>query len=376
MDTQTITRRERVLTAVARREPDRLPLGFKATDDVLNRLRSHFRINHMIELLDLLDVDTFGNFNNCLHGVYPRYVGGPEKVLYPDCYADGSWDTIYGYKRHWVACAGGYNDEVSDRPLANAGIGELDGHDWPQADWFDYSTLSCQCRDAGDRAIIFNIGGLGHVANLISLERLMMDMLLDPPFIESCFSRLADFYVGFVERVLEAAAGRIDIVCIQDDFGSQQGPMIGFPEYRRFYKPHHRAIFEVARRHNVKVMMHSCGAVFDFVPDFIEIGADILDPLQTTAAGMDPVRLKKTYGADICFYGGLDVQNTLVNGSPDDVRRHIDSLVSALAPGGGFILAPSHYIQADAPLTNVLTVFEHAASLRGRDAGKRLNSVR
>ena len=365
MDTRTMSRRERVLAAVAHREPDVLPVGFKATDDVLNQLRSHFRVDGLNALLDRVDVDTFGTFNNCYHGVYPRYVGGPPKVLYPDLREDGSWDTIYGYQRHWVPCAGGRNDEVIDRPLADAALQDLDKHDWPQPDWFDYSSLSRQCADVNDRAIIFNIGGLGHTANLIGLERLMTDMLLDPPFVEGCFRKLTDFYVEFLDRVLEAAAGRIDIVCIQDDFGSQQGPMIGFREYRRFYKPNHRAIFEVAHRHQARVMMHSCGAVFDFVPDFIEIGADILDPLQTSAAGMDPSRLNRNFGADICFHGGVDVQTTLVSGSPADVRGHIDNLVGALADGGGFILAPSHYIQADAPLENVLTLFEHAASWRG-----------
>ncbi|MDP6153044.1 MAG: uroporphyrinogen decarboxylase family protein, partial [Phycisphaeraceae bacterium] len=252
-------RRERVLAAIDRREPDVLPVGFKATDDVLDKLRSHFGVEELNELLDVLDVDTFGNINNCLYGVYPRYVGGPAKVLYPDCYPDGSWDTIYGYKRRWVPFNGGRNDEVISRPLANAMIDDLNQHDWPQADWFDYNTLSPQCENVGSRANLFNIGGLGHVANLIGLERLLMDMLLDPPFIEACFHRLTRFYVEFLDRVLEAAAGQIDIVCIHDDFGTQQGPMIGFEQYRRFYKPKHKCIFEVAHRHHAKTMMHSCG---------------------------------------------------------------------------------------------------------------------
>ncbi|MDP6154194.1 MAG: uroporphyrinogen decarboxylase family protein [Phycisphaeraceae bacterium] len=359
-----MNRRERVLAAIDHCQPDVLPVGFKATDDVLNMLQRHFGVDDLNDLLDILDVDTYGNINNCLYGVYPDYVGGPPKVLYPDSYPDGSWDTIYGYKRHWVPFAGGRNDEVISRPLADATIDDLDQHDWPQVDWFDVSTIRQQCDQVGDRANLFNLGGLGHVGNLIGLERLMTDMLLDPPFIEDCLRRVTDFYVELLDRVLAAADGGIDVVAIHDDFGTQHGPLMGFDEYRRFFKPNHRLIFDVAHRHGVKAMMHSCGAVFDFVPDFIEIGADILDPIQTTAAGMDPARLKQTYGTDVCLHGGIDTQNTLIHGSPDDVRRHIDELISAMEDGGGFILAPSHYMQADIPLANVLTIFEHVRQYR------------
>ncbi len=360
----SMQRRQRILTAIQRHQTDVLPVGFKATDDVLERLREHLGVDSLAELMELLPVDTHGCFNNCLYGVYPDYVGGPPKVLYPDSCPDGSWDTIYGYRRHWVAGPGGRTDEVIANPLAGADTGDLDQHPWPQADWFDYTTLPRQCSAVGDYAVLFNLGGLGHAANLIGIQRLLTDMLLDPLFIEGCFERITEFYVEFLDRILDAAAGDIDIICIQDDFGTQQGPMIGFDLYRRFFKPNHERIFAVAHKHGVKTMMHSCGAIFDSIPEFIEIGADILDPLQVNAQGMDPLRLKREFGGDLCFHGGIDTQDILLKGSPDDIRRHIDELIDALSPGGGFILAPSHYIQGDVPLENVLAVFDHVAGLR------------
>jgi uroporphyrinogen decarboxylase len=359
-----MTRRERALAAIGHRTPDSIPVGFKATDDVLDRLTAHFGITDLRGLMAVLPVDTYGAFNNCLYGVYPDYVGGPAKVLYPDKYPDGSWDTIYGYQRRWAPCRGGRTDELITSPLAHASsIAELGTHPWPQADWFDYRSLPHQCRDVGDYAIVFNLGGLGHVANLVGFERMLTDMLLDPPFIEACFERLTHFYDEFLARVLVAAQGRIDIVCVQDDFGTQQAPLMSLDTYRRFYKPRHQRLFATAHRHNARVMMHSCGAVFEFIPEFIEIGADILDPLQINAAGMDPVRLKREFGKDLCFHGGIDTQGTLVNGTPDDVCRQIDSLIDALAAGGGYILAPSHYIQGDAPMKNVLAMFDHIARM-------------
>jgi len=231
-------RRERVLAAVERRPTDVTPVGFKATDDVIDRLLRHSGAGDLHGLLDSLPVDTYGAFNNCLYGVFPRYVGGPPRVLYPERRADGTWDTIYGYRRCWVAAAGGRTDEVIDHPLAGAAsAGDVEKHEWPRADWFDYSTVARQCRDAGDYAVIFNLGGLGHAANLLGFERMLTDMLADPPVIEACFDRLTAFYVDFLDRTLCAAAGGIDIVVVQDDFGTQQGPLMSLETYRRFYRP-------------------------------------------------------------------------------------------------------------------------------------------
>jgi uroporphyrinogen decarboxylase len=359
-----MTRRERILTAIARRETDLVPVGFKATDDVLDRLKTHLGVRDLIELVNALPVDTYGAFNNCQYGIHVDYVGGPKRVLYPDSYPDGSWDTIYGYKRHWVSGAAGRTDEAIHPPLANAtDVAEVEKYEWPRVDWFDYRSIERQCEAIGDHAIVFNVGGLGQIANLIGFERMLTDMMADPPFVEACFERLTQFYVEFLDRVLAAGQG-IDIICIQDDFGTQQGPLLSLEVYRKFYKPCHQRIFQVAHRHSVKAMMHSCGAVFGFIPEFIEIGADILDPLQTNAVGMDPVRLKKEFGKDLCFHGGIDTQHLLVNGSPTDVCRQVDELIRDFGKGGGYILAPSHYIQADAPFENVLALFEHVARLR------------
>ena len=353
------------MAAVEHQAPDVLAVGFKATDDVLAKLKEHFGVDDMKGILASLPVDTYGTFNNCYNGIEPIYVGGPKKVLYPNSYPDGTWDSIYGYKRRWVPFAGGRNDEVVTRPLAEAQtVEDLDKHEWPRADWFDYSTIAAQCRDVGDYAIIYSLGGLGHAVNLFGGQRHFMDMALNPEFVEAYYDRITDFYVDFTDRLLAAAEGLIDIVCMQDDFGTQRGPMISLEMFRRFHKPRLKRIFDVAHRHNVKAMMHSCGACFDFIGDFVEMGTDILDPIQTTAAGMDPARLKKEFGRDLCFHGGIDTQQILVKDGPADIRRHIDELIEGFA-GAGYILAPAHYIQADAPIENVLAIFDYIRELRG-----------
>ena len=357
--------RERVLAAVDRQPTDILPVGFKASDDVLCRLQDHFGVTDLQALVHALPVDTYGIFNNCLHGVYPAYRGDSKRVLYPAVRPDGTWDTVYGYRRRWADCASAHTDEVVDHPLENAkSLADLQRYDWPKADAFDYSTIAQQCAAADEYAILFLAGGLGQVANLLGFERALMEMALHPNLLEYCHAAINEFFVEMTDRTLRAAQGRIDIICVQDDFGTQRGKLISLEMYRRFFKPYHKRIFEVAKRHGARIMQHSCGAVFDFIPDFIEIGVDILDPIQTTAIGMDARQLKREFGRDLCFHGGIDVQNILVHGTPAAVRRHLDELVDTLGQGGGFILAPSHYIHGDAPLENILTVFDHVAKWR------------
>ena len=362
-----MTSKERVLAAIEHKEPDVLPVGFKATDDVIGRLKAHMGVRDTLALLDGLPVDTYGNFNNVYAGVYPEYLGGPPMTLYPDAYPDSSWDTIWGYRRHWTEVTGGRNDELLLPPplLHHDTVEDLRAHQWPQADWFDYTTIVRQCREAKEYAVVFCVGGFGTLGNLIGHERMYMDMHLNPEGLEFALDRLLEFYLDFADRVFTAAEGGIDLTVIKDDFGSQQGPLMSLDMFRRFWRPLLRQYFELAHRHGVRTMMHSCGAVFDFIPEFIEIGVDVLDPVQVSAAGMHPSRLKSEYGDHICFHGGIDTQQTLVSATPAELRRHIDTLAEALSGRGGFIIAPGHNIQGDVPMGNVLALFDHLRKLRG-----------
>lgn len=357
--------RERVLAAIERRPTDALPVGFKASIDIMDRLHAHFGTRDEVALIEQLPVDTFGVFENCLPGVFPAYRGGPERVIWPDTYADGTWDTFYGYKRRWVPCPGGRYSEAVTRPLEHIDTVEgVEAYPWPQADWFDYTDIRAQCDRCGDLAIVLLGGSVWQLSNMMGLERVLIDMALNPTLIDRCFEKLADFICAFTQRTLAAAGGRIDVVCIQDDFGTQTNQLISHEMYRRFFQRHHRRIFEIAHQGGAKAMLHSCGAVSAFIPDFIEIGVDVLDPIQTAAEGMDPVRLNKDFGKDICFHGGLDTQGVLLSADPQDVKDAMDGLVRDLGDGGGYILSPAHSLQPDTPFENVLAFLEHVQKWR------------
>lgn len=128
--------------------------------------------------------------------------------------------------------------------------------------------------------------------------------------------------------------------------------------FRKFFKPALRDLINLAKTFDLKTMLHTCGGVRELIPDLIEIGLDILNPIQTRAKGMDPKELKKEFGKDICFHGSVDVQKILPFGTPDDVKKTVNSLIKTLGKGGGFILAPSHNLQLDIPINNIIAMYE------------------
>jgi uroporphyrinogen decarboxylase len=189
-------------------------------------------------------------------------------------------------------------------------------------------------------------------------ERILIDLLENPELAEAIFGRIVEFYLDYGNRILEAARGKIDILCGGDDFGSQHGPLISPAAWRRFLEPGFRALVGLGRAHGVKVMHHSCGSVAELIPDMCAAGLDILQSLQPEAAGMDPAALKAGYGARLAFHGGISIQNVLPLGSPEEVREHAAGLLRAMAPGGGFIACSSHNIQADVPFANIAALLE------------------
>jgi uroporphyrinogen decarboxylase len=159
---------------------------------------------------------------------------------------------------------------------------------------------------------------------------------------------------------LEAARGRLDMIFTADDIGQQNGLLLSLSMWERYIKPHHVRLNRLIHEYGAKVIYHSDGAVMDAVPGLIDMGIDVLQALQFDALGMDPERLKTDYGKTLCFEGGVSVQHTLPFGNEEDVRREVQHLIRTLGRGGGYILGPSHVIQAGTPPPNVYALFETA----------------
>ncbi len=339
--------RKRALEAVNLDEPDRVPVDYWAVPGVTRAL---------IEKLRLPDTESLlGHLGSDFRYVFPPYRGpAPGK--------SSRWhEDLWGIKRDSV-----YN-EVVYAPLSAADKPrDLERFRWPDPEWYDLSGFRDTCARLKDYCTVLcdertnRTSVLHQGIYLLGMEKMMTDLILNPGFAHELFERITEFYLNLNRRIFEAAAGGIDVILIGDDFGTQQGLLISREMLREFVYPHLKKHFELARRHGIKVMFHSCGAVREIIPDLVELGADVLNPIQTGAGGMDPAQLKMEFGTKICLHGSIDTQRVLPFGSRQRVREETLRMISILSPGGGFILAPSHNFQANTPLENILEMYKTA----------------
>jgi uroporphyrinogen decarboxylase len=177
---------------------------------------------------------------------------------------------------------------------------------------------------------------------------------------QAILTRWADFWIDLGCRVLEAADGRIDIAWTWDDIGTQHAPMISPRMWEEQIKPHHIRMNSAFKEYGATIMYHSCGSIVPFIDGFVEMGVEILNPLQPRAKGMDLAWIKATYGDCLSFHGAMDIQRTLPHGTIEDVAAEVRDRIQVLGAGGGYILAPAHMIQGDTPAENIVTMYDTA----------------
>ena len=188
-----------------------------------------------------------------------------------------------------------------------------------------------------------------------------MTMLVDAPEVcHAVLKRASDFFYNCTARMLERAGARTDIFFTGDDYGTQRAPMIGLPMWRTFVRPHVERLYGLARSHGLKVMQHSCGSVCAFLPDLIECGLNVLEPVQVRARGMEARDLARQFGGRLGFHGSIDTQQTLPFGTPEDVRREVLDRIETFKPYGGFTIAPSQHLMPEIPTANVVAMYDTA----------------
>jgi uroporphyrinogen decarboxylase len=192
---------------------------------------------------------------------------------------------------------------------------------------------------------------------LVGLEKLLMDMAMEKPYVDALFDKVAHFSTECGKKMVEMG---VDVIWCGDDFGTQNGPVMSVKMFDRYFAPRIEKMFKAFKEinPNVKIAWHSCGSILPLIPRFIDVGLDILNPIQPLARGMEPQYLKDTYGDRLCFFGGICVQELLPHGTPQQIKAEVKRRARILGKGGGYILAPAHNIQADTPVENVLAMFE------------------
>jgi len=342
--------RERVLAAMDLKPLDRVPTDIWATGEVWEKLRAHFGPD--ADIRERLGIDGFA-------GVGAAYIGPP-----PPTPPEGETADMWGIRSRTVAYDGGVYSEMTFHPLAAARtIDDLEAYRWPSTDWFDYSQIRDAAAERGKTHAVM----CGYMCPLFEhnklrgLELSLMDPLLEPDFTRHLLARLCDFLYEHHRRMFEAADGLIDVAQVTDDLGSQHGPLLSLPVYRDFYRPHHERFIALCREFGIRVFHHDDGSCRAFLPDLVDLGIHVLNPIQWTCPGMDLAELKAEFGTRLCFHGAVDNQRILPFGTPDDVRAEVRRCIDILAADGtGYILAPCHNIQAVSPVENILAMYDEA----------------
>jgi len=196
-------------------------------------------------------------------------------------------------------------------------------------------------------------------------ESWMVTLATEPGYVAALYDKLTSAWLENLHRFVDAVGDRVQILQVCDDFGTQQSPFVSVKMFRELIMPFYkRGMDWIHQNTDMKIMLHSDGALFPLIPSLIEMGVDILNPVQTSARGMDPVQLKKEFGEQLVFWGAsLDCQQTLPFGTPDEVAKEVEEHVRTFSPGGGYVFAPVHNIQAGVPPENVMAMFEAAQAV-------------
>ena len=343
--------KERVFAAINHVEPDRMPVDMWALPPVMTNLRIHFDVDNDEGVWQALGID--------LRSVWPDYIGPPLET-----FEDGSYMDWWGMRKKML----GTFEEAVAAPLAEAQtLADVAAYTWPDPDWFDYEGMRSVCKVLSeDYALVIRDPGpnatcvLRVSMALRGMEQFMLDTSMNPDLAKAIIAGVEKFYLEFNRRIFETVGDLTVINFIADDVGTQKGLMISPRAFRRFIAPNLQRIIAQAKEYKQLTMYHTCGAVRRLIPDFIEMGVDILNPIQTSANDMDPTVLKQDFGDSLCFHGAFDIITVLSRGAPGEVRSEVERLFSILGPGGGFILAPTNNIMPETPVENIIALYERA----------------
>jgi len=337
--------KERVRAAVVRDQPDRTPSDFWAETPALNRLFAYVGHSDQDRLLDELSVDI-----RHLDAKSP-----PDREIGSGVYQN-FWGERYVQKETpW----GKMNEAVKGALTEAQSLEEIEDFPWPAVDLFDYSHLPEQCRRYEQYALMYGFADIWQRPALVrGWEGMFLDMAQRPEWVHFPCRKFTDFYIEDYTRAAEICDGQIDLFLLISDLGSQAGPLISPAMFREFVVPYLKEMIEHIHSLDAFVLFHSCGGIYPFISELIDLGVDVLDPIQPVGPEMSPERLKADFGERLSFHGGIDMQELLPKGSPEQVMQQVRHYCRILGRGGGYILAPAHFFQPDVPPENILAFYE------------------
>lgn len=389
-----MTSRERVLTTLNHEEPDKIPvdLGGMASTSIMaiayNKLKDELGYNNSItkmidvkqqlavmdrEILDHFEIDAISLEHSYLQddkNWKEWWLPDDSKVLISDdnfpVKKNDEWVLMDGdiiRARMPKSCL---YFESCNPPLENA-VTEEDilNHKWNIFTDEYFRTLEEKAKilyEETDFAIMGSFGGsiFEESQFLCGYSNFMLNLMMNPDLVESLINKITETHLINLEKYLQAVGKYIQVIQMGDDLGMQSGGQISLDQYQKFIKPSHKQIYQYVKNNSdLFVFLHSCGSIYDFIPDLINAGIDAINPVQFNAAKMDSKTLKEEFGNKITFWGGgVDTQDVLPFGNPEEVARQVKQQINTFSPGGGFVFAAVHNIQANIPIENILSLYK------------------
>ena len=412
-----MTSRERILSAINHQEPDRVPVDFGATPSsgisaiAYNNLKKHLAIHHKPtkvydvvqqlaepddELLDLFHIDVVDIGRACSNTASEWYDielqdGSPAQYpnwFKPKLKEDGIWYAADSegqilakmppgatfFDQVYFPYLDGYPDNFKDLPraMSKSMWAAFPVSPWSKVNdegfWPDLREKTIRLKESGKATII----GVG--CNLFEwgtflrrMDNFLMDLIMEPDKVEALLDALMEIHLTTLEKVCHWIGDVADFVKFGDDLGMQNGPFMSPETYRMLFKPRHTQLCDFAKKNSqMHTFLHSCGSIYQLLPDLIEAGFEVINPVQTNTNNMDPGRLKKEFGKDITFWGGgIETSTVLNNGTAEKVREMVLRRLEIFTPGGGFVFNTIHNILPDVPPENIVAMFNAINEFNG-----------
>ena len=381
MPRETMTSRQRMLVALDHQSPDRVPIDLGGNQTGIHKLAYASLLKHLGIDDSIVIMDAVQQLARPCEAVLQRFhvdtryiaagaAAGFDGAIVTEQRNGRLWHDLtdeFGVRWSMPDDQPFYMD-ITHHPLAEATIDDVRDYPFPKGDDPGrFAGLRQRAIDLREQTPYAVVGGICGVVYEIcwymrGLEQWFMDMLGEPEFCEALLDQTLKFWMDWCRVFLDEVGDLVDVIMIGDDLAAQKGPLFRPEFYRRIVQPRHRQLVEYIRsRTRAKIWYHTCGACMEYIPDLLANGIDILNPVQISAAGMDPAALKGRFGNRLVFWGGaIDTQHVLPTASPETVREHVRRNLEIWKPGGGYVFNNVHNLQAGVPPENITALFDAA----------------
>ena len=381
MPRETMTSRQRMLAALDHQIPDRVPIDLGGNQTGIHKLAYEALLKHLGIDDPIVIMDAVQQLAQPCEAVLKRFHVDTRYIAAGA--AAGFKGEIITQRRngrlwHDLTDEFGvtwsmpddqpYYMDVSHHPLAMATIDDVRDYPFPKGDdpgrFAGLRQRAMELRRETPYAVVSGISGVVYEIcwYLRGLEQWLMDLLIEPEFCEALLDQTLKFWMDWFRAFLDEVGDVVDVIMIGDDLAAQQGPLFRPELYRRIVQPRHRQLVQAIRqRTRAKIWYHTCGSCVEYIPDLLANGIDILNPVQISAAGMDPAMLKRRFGDQLTFWGGaIDAQHVLPTASPETIRDHVRQNLEIWKPSGGYVFNNVHNIQAGVPPENIVALYDAA----------------